>query len=97
MMSRKATGRPGIVTNPNHSSSLENASNTLFNWFSDNLFKGNANKSHLLFTVNDEISMKKGDFNIPNCKCEKLLGVKDDYKLDYKRCLKLLEVFYHSL
>ena len=96
-MSRKATGLPGIVTNPNRSSSLENASNTLFNWFSDNLFKGNANKSHLLFTVNDEISMKKGDFNIPNCKCEKLLGVKDDYKLDYKRCLKLLEVFYHSL
>ena len=27
--------------------SLENASNTLFKWFSDNLFKGNADKCHL--------------------------------------------------
>ena len=27
--------------------SLENASNTLFKWFRDNLFKGNANKCHL--------------------------------------------------
>ena len=27
--------------------SLENASNTLFKWFRDNLFKGNASKCHL--------------------------------------------------
>ena len=32
--------------------SLTNASNTLFKWFSENLFKGNANKCHLLVNVN---------------------------------------------
>ena len=55
--------------------SLENASGTLFKWFSDNLFKGNADKCHLLVDVKDEVSMKIGDFNIVNSECEKLLGV----------------------
>ena len=55
--------------------SLENASNTLYRWFSDNLFKGNADKCHLLVDVKDEVSMKIGDFNIVNSECEKLLGV----------------------
>ena len=61
--------------------SLENASNTLFKWFSGNLFKGNADKCHLLVNVKDEVSMKIGDFNIVNSECEKLLGVTFDYKL----------------
>ena len=61
--------------------SLENASNTLFKWFSDNLFKGNADKYHLLVKVKDEVSVKIGDFTIVNSECEKLLGVKFDYKL----------------
>ena len=47
-------------------SSLENSSNTLFKWFSDNLFKGNADKCHLLVNVKDEVSMEIGDFNIVN-------------------------------
>ena len=55
--------------------SFENASNTLFKWFSDNLFKGNANKCYLLVNIKDEVSMKIGHFNIVNSKCEKLLGV----------------------
>ena len=63
--------------------SLENASYTLFKWFSVNLFKGNADKYHLLVNVKDEVSMKNGDFNIGNSKCEKLLGVKFDYKLTF--------------
>ena len=36
--------------------SLENVSNTLFKWFSDNLFKGNADKCHLLVNLKDEVS-----------------------------------------
>ena len=64
---------------------LENASNILFKWFSDNLFKGNANKCNLLFNVKDEVSIRKGDFNIVNSKCEKLLGAKFDYKLAFNR------------
>ena len=63
--------------------SLENASNTLFKWFSDNLFKGNVDKWHLLVYVKGEVSMKIGDFNIVNSECETLLGVKLDYKLSF--------------
>ena len=49
-------------------SSLENASNVLFKWLSDNLFKGNANKCHLLINVKDEVSMKIGDFNVTDAR-----------------------------
>ena len=55
----------------------------MFKWFGDNLFKGNANKYHLLLDVKDEVSMKTGDFNIVNNKGAKLLGVKFDYKLTF--------------
>ena len=47
-------------------SSLENASNVLLKWLSENLFKGNANKCHLLVNVKDEVSLKVGDFNVAN-------------------------------
>ena len=47
-------------------SSLENASNVLLEWLSENLFNGNANKRHLLVNVKDEVSMKIGDFNVAN-------------------------------
>ena len=63
--------------------SLENASNTLYRWFSDNLFKGNPDKCHLLVNVKDEVSMKVDDFNIVNSKCEKPFGVKFDHKLTF--------------
>ena len=46
--------------------SLENASNVLLKWLSENLFKGNANKCHLLVNVKDEVSLKVGDFNVAN-------------------------------
>ena len=62
---------------------LENASNTLFKWFSDNLFKGNAFKCHLLVNVKHEVNMKVGYFRIMNSECEKLSGVKFDYRLTF--------------
>ena len=62
---------------------LENASNTLFKWFSDNLFKGNAFKCHLLVNLKDEVNMKVGYFSIMNSECEKLSGVTFDYKLTF--------------
>ena len=46
---------------------LENALNTLFKlckWFSDNLFKDNADKFHLLFNLKDEVSTNISVFNI---------------------------------
>ena len=39
--------------------SLENASNTLFKWFRESLFKLNANKCHLLVNVKDEVDFKE--------------------------------------
>ena len=63
--------------------SLENASNTLFKWFSGNFLKGHADKCHLLVNVKDEVSMKIGNFNIVNSKCEKLLSVKFHYTLTF--------------
>ena len=51
--------------------SLKNASNTLFKWFSDNLFKGKSNKWQLLVNVKDKVSMKIVDFNIVKSECEK--------------------------
>ena len=51
--------------------SLKNASNTLFKWFSDNLFKGKSNKWQLLANVKDKVSMKIVDFNIVKSECEK--------------------------
>ena len=49
--------------------SSENSQNTLFKWFSDNLFQSNADKYHLLVNIKDEVSMKIGDFNIVNSEC----------------------------
>ena len=51
--------------------SLKKASNTLFKWFSDNLFKGKSNKWQLLVNVKDKVSMKIVDFNIVKSECEK--------------------------
>ena len=51
--------------------SLKNASNTLFKWFSDNLFKGKSNKWQLQVNVKDKVSMKIVDFNIVKSECEK--------------------------
>ena len=62
---------------------FENASNTLPKWFSDNLFKGNADKCPLLVNIKDEVMMKIVDLNIVNSECERLLGVKFDYKLTF--------------
>ena len=38
--------------------SLENTSNILFEWFSGNVFKGNADKCHLLVNVKGEVNIK---------------------------------------
>ena len=63
--------------------SLEEASETLFNWFSDNLMKINTDKCHLLVSTNNTVKMKIGNFDITNSKSEKLIGVKFDHKLSF--------------
>ena len=63
--------------------SLEEASETLFKWFSDNLMKSNPDKCHLLISTNNTVKMKIGHFDIANSRNEKLLGVKFDSKLTF--------------
>ena len=63
--------------------SLEKATDTLFKWFSDNVMKSNADGCPLLVSTNNAINIKIGNIDINNSTCEKLLGVKFDYKLTF--------------
>ena len=58
--------------------SLEQASNGLFEWFKNNLLKSKAEKCHLLVSTNDRVSMNVDGFKIDTSDTEKLLGVKFD-------------------
>ena len=64
--------------------SLEKATDTLFKWFIDNVMKSNAEKFHLLVSTNNAINIKIGNIDINNSTCEKLLGVKSDFKLIFE-------------
>ena len=63
--------------------SLEQASNDLFEWFKNNLLKGNADKYHLLVRTSDRVSMNVDRFIEDKSDTEKLLGVKFDKKLAF--------------
>jgi len=63
--------------------SLEQASEKLFDWFKNNLFKSNADKCHVLISTNDNVDVNVSGFNITNSECEKLLGVKFDRNLNF--------------
>ena len=56
--------------------SLEQASNGLFESFKNNPLKSNADKFHLLVSTNDRVSMNVDGFKIDKSNTEKLLGVK---------------------
>ena len=55
--------------------SLEEASESLFTWFDNNLMKSNADKCHLLVRSNEKVLAKIGSHEIANTKREKLIGV----------------------
>ena len=61
---------------------LEQGSHILLKWFTDNLLKTNPEKHHLL------VSNKF--FEISCSKCEKLLGIKIDFKLMFDKHVKSL-------
>ena len=63
--------------------SSEEASNSLFIWFHNNLMKNNADKCHLLVSSNEKVTIKIGSHEIANTKCEKLLGVHLDSGLSF--------------
>ena len=55
----------------------------LFRWFSDNQMKRNSDKCHLVMSTNNTPELKVVDSLIKTSTCEKLLGVKIDYKLTF--------------
>ena len=62
---------------------LQLSAEKLFRWFSDNQIKGNTDKSHLTMSTNNTPELNVGDSLIKTSTCEKLLGVKIDYKLTF--------------
>ena len=64
--------------------SLQQASNGLFEWFKSNFLKSNADKCHLLVSTNDRASSTNVDgFKIDKSYTEKLLDVNFDRKLNF--------------
>ena len=66
---------------------LENDSAKLFQWFLDNQMKANKDKCHFLKSRSDPASLKIDDELIKSSTCEKLLGIKVDYKLTFSEHL----------
>ena len=62
---------------------LQVSEKKLFQWFSDNQMKGNTDKCHLIMSANSATELQIGDSLIKTSNCEKLLGVKIDYKLTF--------------
>ena len=63
--------------------SLQNSSEKLFQWFSDNQLKRNTDKCHLIVSSDDPTEIQLGESVIKNTTCEKLLGIKTDNKLTF--------------
>ena len=68
--------------------SLERASVSLFRWFENNLFKGNADKYHFLLSTIREVSFNVNNFKIKNSDREKVLGFKFDSKLRFDQHIR---------
>ena len=49
------------------------------------MLKINADKCHLLVSSSDAVNLRASKFDIKNCECEKLLGVKFDNKLTFQK------------
>ena len=69
-------------------SSLQEAVEKLFHWFSHNQMKGNTDKCHLIVNTDEPIEIRVGESLIKNSTCEKLLGVKIDSKLNFDAHVK---------
>ena len=69
---------------------LEQGSDTLLKWFTDNLLKANPEKYHLLVSTNEKRYLNVEEIEIGNSKCEKLLGLKIHSKLMFDSHVKSL-------
>ena len=71
-------------------SSLQSSSKKLFQWLSDNQMKGNTEKCHLIMSTDQSVNFQLGGSLIERSDCEKMLGVKIDYKLNFDKHVKTL-------
>ena len=62
---------------------LQLSAKNFFRWFSYNQMKGNTDKCHLIMSTNNTPELKIGDSLIKTSTCEKLQGVKNNYKLTF--------------
>ena len=69
---------------------LQSSSKKLFQWLSDNQMKGNTEKCHLIMSTNKSFNFQLGGSLIERSDCEKMLGVKIDYKLNFDNHVKTL-------
>ena len=67
---------------------LEQASVSLFRWFENKLLKSNADKFHFLVSPSQQVSLNVNNFKIKIRDCEKLLGIKFDFKLRFDQHIK---------
>ena len=58
-------------------------SNEFFYWFANNQMKANPDKCHLLKSSSDKVSICVDNYNIKSSKCEKLVGIKVDNRLNF--------------
>ena len=64
--------------------SLEQSANLIFNRFKNNQMKGNEDECHVLISTDKTVKASICITHINNGKCEKLLGIKIDYKLSFE-------------
>ena len=66
-------------------SSLQESSEKLFKWFSDNQMQGTVGKCHLILHNNKPVQIQIEESLIQSTNCEKLLGVKIYSKLSFDK------------
>ena len=70
--------------------SLQSSSKRLFQWLSDNQMKGNTEKCQLIMSTDQSVNFQLGGSLVERSDCEKMLGVKIDYKLNFDEHVKTL-------
>ena len=70
--------------------SLQSSSEKLFQWLSDNQIKGNTEKCHLTMNTDQSVNFQLVGSLLERSDCENILGVKNDYKLNFDQHLKTL-------
>ena len=72
-------------------SSLQESSEKICEWFSNNQMKGNSGKCHVIPSSNEPAKIQIGESLIESTNCEKLLGVKIDSKLSFVKRIKTIK------